>query len=81
MNPSRRVLEALILSQVQDALRPLVGRPWSPTLAGEITRRITERLTELFPDLAGSKEEQDIRRMIVEVVHSVVRELRSKEKP
>lgn len=81
MNVPRRVLEVLLLSQVQDALKPLVGRPWTPELAGETTRRIVERFIVLFPTIAGTPTEQDIRRIVAEVVHSVVREMRSKEKP
>ena len=75
----RRALEAMVLLHVRDSIRGLAGRPWTPEIAGEITRRISERLGTLFP-LAPS-EDQEIRRIIATVVHSAVRELRSKGEP
>jgi len=77
VNPSRRELHVLLLlHHVRDALHPLRGRPWSPELAGEIVRRATERILQVFPTPAS--DEPAIRRILAEIVHDAVREQRSK---
>jgi hypothetical protein len=75
MRLDRRALEAAILSQVKDSIREMRG-PWSPAQSGEIVRRVAERLNQMF-DLPPEAD-QEIRRTVAEVVHSVVRELRGK---
>ena len=67
---------ALLLHHIKDAIQPVKGRPWSPELAGEIVRRATERILQVFPTPAS--DEPAIRRILAEIVHDAVREQRSK---